>query len=1073
MNINYDFYNKIVIQENEFKKSKIKTKQEMTTTDKFQKYPDYYTNLEECKKASKESYRYLPTNPRYKEFNQIHFTAGDEDQFDEFRHKKTNKKTEYKQIDTNNIFLKDVSLWYKYKNLNALAVDNTFNYIFNKFKKGIFVKIQNNELKVFLPFSKRNFTNEWGHLVAVDPKIGNIEEFSRQINVMNGKGHFKQSVNKFSNNWYANNALVRFEYPINEGDTNVTNMRDMLLTLCKERDLPDIEFFLNRRDFPIITNNETEAYDEIFGDNVKLLSHKYEKYSPILSMVTTSKNADIAIPTGDDWSRISSHEGKFFIDDCKEYPKPEDFKIQWKDKKPTGVFRGASTGVGVTIETNPRIKVAYLSSQNKKDLSGKFKDIPYLDAGISKWQVRARKLKNSRYLQTIDIKEMEKKGIKISSFLDYFQQSEYKYLIHIDGHVSAFRLSVELSMGCCLLMVDSKYSLWFKHLLVPYEHYIPIKEDLSDLFEKIKWCRDNDIKCETIAKNSLLFYNTYLKKDGIMDYLQTLLVSLKKEIGVYNYHDKTPLENIIETEEKQLSESLLLNGVENFELPIKILPRCYGLFKLNEKILKSINKNSIAFEQLFLSKTSKVEKGNLGSFSFVIKSSTDILKINQQIHEAYLGTKEINKLSLELPHFQYTYGLSKEKSVLLEYIHGKPFLEWIKSDFTITNYLLILIQLSFALEIAQRRTGFVHNDLAPWNIIIQTYDEPKEIEYLISVNNVVSIKTNIVPVIIDYGKSHIVTDLEDSSLEHVGYINMFKISTIEDIITILLTSVLEIPFSTSLEKDLITLSNFLSNTGYRRKPFFKMSDIKFFFTTNKRYAERIISNKYELEEKSPLDFIKYILSNFSYTFPIKNKKHLSSFDQNVGTSNCMMSLLNNTSSKEFEDFLKKPLPDTTDLIFGVYMKEKFKKHLDFYYKMGKDNEKLYKLCLEKIDKHYDIKTMTINSNHIKNLLYVSEIVKFKHEVYTENTFLLPNEIQKLKNEYSLKQFLESDIIESDIIESVHYKRMSEKIFSANNTYSSFLTKELLEFLKVDELPVITMYAHINTLHRTSERLAII
>ena len=41
----------------------------------------FFKNVEECKKANKiKNY----TNPRYKEFNQTHFTAGDEDQFQEF-----------------------------------------------------------------------------------------------------------------------------------------------------------------------------------------------------------------------------------------------------------------------------------------------------------------------------------------------------------------------------------------------------------------------------------------------------------------------------------------------------------------------------------------------------------------------------------------------------------------------------------------------------------------------------------------------------------------------------------------------------------------------------------------------------------------------------------------------------------------------------------------------------------------------------------------------------------------------------------------------------------------------------
>ncbi len=38
--------------------------------------------------------------------------------------------------------------------------------------------------------------------------------------------------------------------------------------------------------------------------------------------------------------------------------------------------------------------------------------------------------------------------------------------------------------------------MWFSHLLKPYIHYVPVKSDLSDLIEKIQWCRDNDEKCK-------------------------------------------------------------------------------------------------------------------------------------------------------------------------------------------------------------------------------------------------------------------------------------------------------------------------------------------------------------------------------------------------------------------------------------------------------------------------------------------------------------------------------------------------------------------------------------------------
>ena len=70
----------------------------------------------------------------------------------------------------------------------------------------------------------------------------------------------------------------------NEGDTNVGTVKNMLETLCATRKVPDIEFFMNRRDFPILTRNGTEPYHGIWGENTPLVSHNIPKYLPILSM---------------------------------------------------------------------------------------------------------------------------------------------------------------------------------------------------------------------------------------------------------------------------------------------------------------------------------------------------------------------------------------------------------------------------------------------------------------------------------------------------------------------------------------------------------------------------------------------------------------------------------------------------------------------------------------------------------------------------------------------------------------------------------------------------------------------
>ena len=94
------------------------------------------------------------------------------------------------------------------------------------------------------------------------------------------------------------------------------------------------------------------------------------------------------------------------------------------------------------------------------------------------------------------------------------------------------------------------------------------------------------------------------------------------------------------------------------------------------------------------------------------------------------------------------------------------------------------MQLCLAIEVAQKNCCLVHYDLTPWNIILQRLNSPMTIEYALSYDRVIRVRTSVIPVIIDYGKSHVVYD----EIHH-GYINMFKVSTIHDVISILVTSI--------------------------------------------------------------------------------------------------------------------------------------------------------------------------------------------------------------------------------------------------------------------------------------------
>jgi hypothetical protein len=1054
----------------------------MTTTSHLQQKPDYYSSIQECVDSKNIQ---INTNPRYIQFKQTHFTAGDEEQFQKYRDT-TNGQVSIKRINLNTNIFKGVDLkedieWSKYKNLNAMAVNNTFRYIFNKFKKGIFVKIQNNQLRVFLPFSKNGFVNEWSKYIQIDPKFGNMYSFMTYINKMYGK-NYKVNINRFTDNWYANNCLIRSEYPIYEGDTNVPNMSDMFKELCANRKIPDMEFFINRRDFPIITKNSTEAYDHLFGDDHPLISHKYDKYAPILSMVTTNEYADIPIPTGDDWARVSACENKFFGKDCRIYPNFKEFNIKWEDKKPTAVFRGTSTGCGVTIDTNMRLKLAYLSVITPPD-----KDGPLLDAGISKWQLRPRKIKGEKYLQTINVPDITKKGVKLVSFLSPFEQSKYKYIIHIDGNVSAFRLSSEMSMGCCILLVNSKYRLWFRKMLVPMVHYVPVKADLSDLIEKIKWCKSNDKECEKIAKNAKNFYLKYLQKDGIFDYLQKLLIELKKKNGIYLYNTESPLKRQIRLETNLNTFYPKTNKTVNDICSIPKQSRSFGVLKGMEWIVNMVNDTSVFTDvakkrdNIFTNKSNTViiEKYSLANFLFSVKATTDKTKIQENIHETFIGTKVINQLIKYIPNFSYVFGKTNDM-VITEYIFGKTFDEWIKSDqFNMEDYIFILIQLAFSLQVAQNIIGFVHYDLTPWNIIIQELPCAITFDYMLDRNNIFRVKTKFIPVIIDYGKSHVIYEKQ-----HYGYINMYRMSTIQDIISLLLTSlnsVLKLNLSDKNVDDAIKLANFISNSKYRQKPFQKtgpkgVSDIQYFISRNKKYSEIISNNKYELENLTPYDFVKYINKHFKYTFTYK-KINFPNFRINKGDPTQVFEYVLSTSEEEkiqsFVNVFNRPIiyPKQINLFYAYYSAQTLENNITSVYNLmlrflGDKNKEpyieLYNKSIKKIKKIYQKQFKQYDENLVKySTINISE-----HSSYNNESFLLPDNILNLLEQQ--KDIDQEDFSEfKSVLEQI---LINQGIFKLSDKHQNYCIKTFKKLLETEYTTLKSSIANVFTLLEVSKCL---
>ena len=100
----------------------------------------------------------------------------------------------------------------------------------------------------------------------------------------------------------------------------------------------------------------------------------------------------------------------------------------------------------------------------------------------------------------------------------------FKYLIDVDGNASTYsRFFWILLSNCMPLKVESNFMQWYYVGLTPYYHYLPVKEDSSNLAQQIQWAIDHDSQAAQMANNSQAFAKQYLDEDGVYTYLYHLL----------------------------------------------------------------------------------------------------------------------------------------------------------------------------------------------------------------------------------------------------------------------------------------------------------------------------------------------------------------------------------------------------------------------------------------------------------------------------------------------------------------------------------------------------------------------
>jgi hypothetical protein len=81
----------------------------------------------------------------------------------------------------------------------------------------------------------------------------------------------------------------------------------------------------------------------------------------------------------------------------------------------------------------------------------------------------------------------------------------YGALVDIGGVGYSGRLKYLLFSRRPLLLVERRYVEWFHADLEPFVHFVPVRSDLADLTERIRWVRDNPREARDMAERAHAF----------------------------------------------------------------------------------------------------------------------------------------------------------------------------------------------------------------------------------------------------------------------------------------------------------------------------------------------------------------------------------------------------------------------------------------------------------------------------------------------------------------------------------------------------------------------------------------
>jgi hypothetical protein len=112
----------------------------------------------------------------------------------------------------------------------------------------------------------------------------------------------------------------------------------------------------------------------------------------------------------------------------------------------------------------------------------------------------------------------------LAHFGDLWEGGRYKYLLHVEGHdFWSMRIRYLSLIRSVLLVQQLPCQEFYYPLFEPYVHFLPLRRDLGDLYEKVLWARRHDEEAQLISRRLVERARQTMTKDSVLQYVHMLL----------------------------------------------------------------------------------------------------------------------------------------------------------------------------------------------------------------------------------------------------------------------------------------------------------------------------------------------------------------------------------------------------------------------------------------------------------------------------------------------------------------------------------------------------------------------